>query len=225
VLRLLLFFATCLLLASCSQQVSSPQLCNENARFSYTQQEQNYFAEIALGTEFGSGEARIHKWSRGASVTLRGSPTSEDTRVLQALIEEINLAVGIPLLRFTEQQGDITIYMAPRSELKKYEPNYVEGNDGFFWLYWGWPSNNIRKANIVIDQSLEPQTRQHVLKEELTQSLGLANDSYRYKESIFFQSFSSVTTYSATDRAVMEMLYRCDVASGMNYEQLPAVLK
>jgi Protein of unknown function (DUF2927) len=224
VIRCLFFVIACLLLASCAPQVSSPRFCNQNAKASYTHQEKEYFAEIALGSEFGSGRALIHKWGQQATVAVRGNQNPEDVRVVQELIEEINLAVGVPLLRFTEQQAEITIYLAPRAELKKYEPHYVNGNDGFFWLYWSW-TNNIHKANIVVDEGLETLTRHHVIREELTQSLGLANDSYRYEESIFFQAFTSVTTYSATDRAVMEMLYRCDVASGMNYEQLPALLK
>ena len=49
--------------------------------------------------------------------------------------------------------------------------------------------------------------QKHILREELTQSLGLCNDSWKYEESIFYQGYSTVTEYSELDKKVIQMLY------------------
>ena len=51
------------------------------------------------------------------------------------------------------------------------------------------------------------QGQKHLLREELTQSLGLKNDSYKYENSIFQQKWTEVTEYAPIDIKVIEMLY------------------
>ena len=43
--------------------------------------------------------------------------------------------------------------------------------------------------------------------EELTQSLGLFNDSYKYPESIYYQGWTTTTEYAPIDVELIEMLY------------------
>jgi hypothetical protein len=47
----------------------------------------------------------------------------------------------------------------------------------------------------------------HVLREELTQSLGFGNDSIKYPDSIFYENFSSLTKYSELDKAIIRKHY------------------
>ena len=49
--------------------------------------------------------------------------------------------------------------------------------------------------------------QKHLLREELTQSLGLANDSYLFDDSIFQQSWTNVTKYSQMDKDIIRLLY------------------
>ena len=51
------------------------------------------------------------------------------------------------------------------------------------------------------------QEQKHLLREELTQSLGLFNDSYKYPESIFYQDWTTTTEYAQIDRELIDMLY------------------
>ena len=51
------------------------------------------------------------------------------------------------------------------------------------------------------------EAQKHLLREELTQSLGLFNDSWKYPESIFYQGWSTVTEYSDMDKRLIDMLY------------------
>jgi hypothetical protein len=54
-------------------------------------------------------------------------------------------------------------------------------------------------------ESIEGQ--KHLLREELTQSLGLTNDAFDYRESIFYQKWTETTEYAPIDRKLIEMLY------------------
>lgn len=49
--------------------------------------------------------------------------------------------------------------------------------------------------------------KKHVLREEITQSLGFGNDSIKYPDSIFYENFSIVTKYSELDKAIIRKHY------------------
>jgi hypothetical protein len=53
----------------------------------------------------------------------------------------------------------------------------------------------------------EIDEQKHLLREELTQSLGLVNDSWKYKNSIFYQGWTTTTEYSDIDRELIDILY------------------
>jgi hypothetical protein len=50
-------------------------------------------------------------------------------------------------------------------------------------------------------------SHKHLLREELTQSLGLFNDSWEYPESIFYQGWTTTTEFAPIDRELIDMLY------------------
>ena len=92
-------------------------------------------------------------------------------------------------------------------------------NLGFFWVNWR-RSGEIFRANILITtEGVTPQERAHLIREELTQSLGLMRDSNRYPESIFFQGWTDVTRYTDLDKAVIEILYRPEIRLNMTRAQ------
>ena len=68
--------------------------------------------------------------------------------------------------------------------------------------------------------------QKHLLREELTQSLGLAKDSPLYPESIFQQSFSTKTTeYAQMDKNLIRLLYHPDMEIGLNRIQVDSNLR
>lgn len=65
-----------------------------------------------------------------------------------------------------------------------------------------------------------------MLREELTQSLGLARDSNLYPESIFQQSFSTKTTdYAPIDRDLIRLLYHPEMKVGLNRDEVDNLLR
>ena len=190
----------------------------------YTEAELSYFAEIAFGAEFGgSGDPLLHRWEAGPSLRVHGSLSAADEAVLIEVMAEINALTGIGLQR-TDDVGSIDLYFVPQADFPLYEPNYVPGNTGFVWVWWDQPQR-IFRARVMVASDISPEGRSHVIREELTQSLGLLGDSQLYAESIFHASPQLILSYASIDRAIIEMLYRSELAPGMAQEQALRVLR
>lgn len=190
----------------------------------YTAEQINYFLEVALGSEFGSRDAIIRKWSGSVRIRVNGTPTSEDLRSLNAVISDINgLAQGIHL-QLDSNNPNIELYFAPKSQFSRIDPNYQPVNLGYFWS--GWNQNTLNRATVLISTTGVTQTeRSHLIREELTQSLGLMRDSYRYPDSIFYQGWTDPTQFSAIDKVLIQMLYRPEVRAGMTRSQVVSALR
>jgi hypothetical protein len=67
--------------------------------------------------------------------------------------------------------------------------------------------------------------QKHLLREEFTQSLGLAKDSPLYMESIFQSAWTTTTEYAAIDKDLIRLLYHPDMGVGLNQAQVEEVLK
>ena len=193
----------------------------------FTSKQINYFLEIAMGAEFSqSGSAsKIRKWQGDVRIQYFGSPTSEDLTTLNSVISEVNeLTNGGIHLQLVDRNPNITIHFSPESQFGRLEPNYQPGNYGYFWTQWD-ANNRIYNANVLITTTKVTQKeRSHLLREELTQSLGLMQDSFKYAESVFYQPWTDVTQYSEIDRSLIRMLYDPQISSGMNQAQVVNVL-
>ena len=79
---------------------------------------------------------------------------------------------------------------------------------------------------MYVDISRANLTEQkHLLREELTQSLGLAIDSQEYLESIFQSSWTTTNEYAEIDRDLIRLLYHPDMEVGLNENQVDQVLR
>ncbi|WP_430682900.1 DUF2927 domain-containing protein [Leptolyngbya sp. AN02str] len=187
----------------------------------------DYFAEVALGSEFG-GNSNIRKWESDLRIQYYGNPSQEDLNTLQSVIRELNdlmdLAGSSVRLSLVNSNPNVQIYFVPEANFRQYEPNYIPRNLGFFWARWN--GNAIGSARILISTTgVTQRERSHLIREELTQSMGPMRDSYRYADSIFFQRWTDTTEYSGMDRAVITMLYRPEIRSGMNRATAIATLQ
>jgi hypothetical protein len=55
--------------------------------------------------------------------------------------------------------------------------------------------------------SFNYDAQKHLLREELTQSLGLLNDSWKYPESIFYQGWTTTTEFTEMDKRLIDLIY------------------
>ena len=183
-----------------------------------------YFFEVALGSEFGDfSTSIIRKWQSDLTLELHGQPTMGDLEELDRVIAEINDLQSAVRLVITDSNGNVQLHFTTPDEFSLIEPNYVPGNDGFFWTYWF--GAHIVRAHIFVNIEQQDVFRNHLMREELTQSLGLMNDSNRYEDSIFYQPWSDTDEFSSLDQALIQILYRDDVRAGMNREALMEILQ
>ncbi len=217
---IIVFYVMTFALASqvCAQQID-PITPQEN----YTPDQVDYFLEVALGSEFGDSSLIVKKWVSDIKIKVIGSPTNEDRMTLNRVMEEINAIIGRPKLKIDDQNPNIEIYFVPESDFSKYEPNYVPENLGFFWVWWN-DSFEITRARIMISTDPTLKERPHLIREELTQILGLMNDSWTYEESIFYQGWSGTTEYAEIDKVIIDMLYREEISPGMTGRQVEEIL-
>lgn len=167
-----------------------------------------YFLDIALGAEYGVGDFRIKKWVDDIRVEVKGEPTYEDMTELKKVVGELNELLGGNLrISLVEAAGNVDFYFLPHSRFYEYEPSGLVFTNGFFWNWWNYTGEIYRGRVVIGSDRISQPLRNHLIREELTQLLGLMNDSMKYPESIFYQGHSEVESYTEYDKAVIRMLY------------------
>ena len=78
----------------------------------------------------------------------------------------------------------------------------------------------ISVAWLVVDSGLRGDRRQHVIREEITQIVGLPRDSWTYPESIFHEGESKTTEFTELGKAVIRLLYDPRIEPGMTVEEI-----
>ena len=210
------FIAFMFILIGCSFQ------SNTN---NYSQEEIDYFTEIALGVEFGDDVPVIKKWTNDIRIKINGEPTDFDLQTINNIISDLNKLIAGIKIKQVDKKENLTITFAPESNFTTIDPNYVPTNYGFFWALWHDDYFVIYAASILISSAdITQQERSHLIREELTQSLGLMNDSNKYNDSIFYQEWTDLTELSEIDKAVIKLLYHKKIKPGMSKDQVLNIL-
>ncbi|BAU41752.1 DUF2927 domain-containing protein [Leptolyngbya sp. O-77] len=197
------------------------------APLAITQADIDYFTEVALGSEWGNNAPLIRRWNTNLRIRVTGTRTAEDDATIRQVMQELNELLngsGVQLVR-DDRNPNVEIIYAPESQFRQLEPNYVPGNLGFFWVRWNSSVINYARILITNTNRVTQRERSHLLREELTQVLGLMRDSNRYPNSIFYQGWTDVTEYAEIDRTLIRMLYHPQLRPGMTRSQAVAVLR
>jgi hypothetical protein len=185
----------------------------------------DYFSEIALGAEYGDDGSAIKKWATDVRIAVHGDPSAQDLATLDDVLADLNALIGPIELSIVDSDANADIYFAPESEFSSIAPEYIPVNMGFFWTWWDG-AGAITETRILISTTGITQTeRDHVIREELTQCLGLMNDSYAYEDSMFYLPWSTTTEFAAIDEDLIEMLYLPEITPGMGGETALAILR
>jgi len=188
----------------------------------------DYYRQVALGAEYGDLSPVVHKWTEELSVFVSGEPVPADREELDHVIGELNRLVAVPAIERVSRRelANVEVHFAPESTFADVLPQYVSGNRGFFW-FWTGDSNEIVQAMILIDNTdaTSQLERDHLIREELTQALGLPNDPPAYSESIFGPGGPTPTEYATIDRTVLEIHGLPDIQPGMTGEEVRDVLR
>lgn len=231
--KLLLFFALSLLFVSCSKDEIEPEpgLTPEPELTLSELNTIDYFKEIALGFEFGDASKITRKWDSDLNVFIGGEPSPELLMELETIQNEINgLATdGFKVNVVNDSlQSNYYIFFGrghDYAELFPYIADQVDSNWGLFSLWWNG-QDHFTRGHMYVDMIRNNPTEQkHILREELTQSLGLAQDSPLYQESMFQIDWTTTTEYAPIDKELIRLLYHPDMNAGMDEDQVDEVLR
>jgi hypothetical protein len=182
--------------------------------------ELDYFVELACHQEYGSAK-NITKWNDEIRIDVHGFPNKKDKLTLQNVICEIDSLTGDDLtIAINKNKSNLEICFYPHEFFNFIESHYVPGNLGYFYIYWN-DQGEITKGKILISTNkLKQIERNHIIREELTQSLGLLNDLNKYSDSIFYQDWTTTQTYSDIDKLMIQLLYQPFIKPNMTQQEI-----
>lgn len=226
----LLLIVTLFLLTSCSDSGTGP------GEPGLTEDQENvigYFKEVALGFEFGSALEVTRKWNQDIVIYVGGEENQVLRDELSKVVSELNNMIAQDNIRIriradSTDETNYYVFLGPGTEYAKIEPSareYVDSNYGLFFVDMSTAHHIIRGSMYVDTNRPAPKNQLHLLREELTQSLGMAKDSDRYPDSIFNSNYSvDVTEYSEYDESVIKLLYHPSMNAGLNASETDSVL-
>ena len=166
-----------------------------------------YFNEVVLNTEFDGPRSQAFKWKKDMKIYVEGEYSQELNSELDRIVGELNDIINTIEIEIvsTPSEANMFVYFGTPDGYKSQHPNVIRSRLDSNWGYFLVDGNggslyvDIYRANL--------QEQKHLLREELTQSLGLFNDSNKYPESIFYQDWTTTTEYAQIDRELIDMLY------------------
>jgi hypothetical protein len=215
------------IITSCADNASVHQLTKEQKSVI------SYFKEVCLGAGFGNISDVTRKWRNNMKIYVSGHPDKDLKKELNSIVKELNQLTSISDFTISfiadSTSSNAYLFFGAGKEFAEMVPSakpYIHGNYGLFFVKFN-SAQEITNANIYVDifRAKNQKERNHLLREELTQSLGCMKDSPRYTNSIFQSSYQTkVTEYAKIDKQVIRLLYNPKMKTGLNTEQATKVL-
>lgn len=180
--------------------------------------EERYAEQVLLSPEYGESQHRFVRWTKSPTISLFNA-NSEQRGIAHLVISEINQVIegsSLQLLSAADNQetADIQIVYAPYAQLSEIAEargfHYDDGNMGYFSVKWNSAYEIERVLILIASDKLHGPTLRHFSFEEITQSLGLMNDSPLFDDSVFFAHLSdggNAQNLSLLDRKLLRFAY------------------
>jgi hypothetical protein len=174
----------------------------------YSEEAKQYFKEIALKTEFDGDRKKAFVWTTDMKIFVDGQKPEYLMNELRKIVAELNVIIDPIDIKIVsnKSESNYIVYFGSHTDFnakyKVYSPQRLNNNWGYFEV-----SSNSGKMYVDLVRNGDVESYKHLLREELTQSLGLFNDSWDYPESIFYQGWTTTTEYAPIDRELIDMLY------------------
>jgi hypothetical protein len=167
----------------------------------------DYFNEITLGSEFGYSRKNPYKWTTDVKIFIEGRKPQHLLIELDDVVSELNTIIQPIDIKIVSKRSEanLFLFLGSRFQFLSAHSEITDLPDclGFFLT-----NHNEGTAFVdLVRTAGQIDFQRHILREEVTQSLGFFNDSETYKNSIFYDKYSTVTEYSKIDREIIDMLY------------------
>jgi len=180
-----------------------------------------YFNEVALHEEGSPTPTRLRKWLTNPRIRVNLNPTWADRDFLTSLIQEINSLQSALVLSQVESGENVDLYFVSTNQFTDCDPHAQNGYAAYFVRY-----DNTRDpyvidgANVMIASDIAQDARLAAMRQDITQMLGLPNDSDTYPDSAFRMDWPLPTEYSAIDRQILRLLYDPRLKPGMSIDDV-----
>ncbi len=200
------------------------------------------FDAVVFGSDLGSAmrQQRVAKWTGPVRVAVRydaagGSEIAEQggkvppwirdavASHLRRLARLSGLDIGLLDGESSQPAANIRLTLTTRQGINNISFDGVSpavlrqlrGPGRCFFIYWVGQPGNIERAEIVINSQLNYDHIRHCIIEEITQALGLPNDTNLVRPSIF-SDHDRLLELAPTDEILLQVLYgpRMRVALG-----------
>lgn len=220
------------IIALCLLYMFQLQYSCKQSSHQLTQEDIDSLAKVALRTEYGDSNEVIKKWEGNVLVFLKNPEKKELVKEFEKVCNEINnLSSSISIVRvYDETASNFVIFFSDHKTFGDYAPvtrKYLDDNYGFVWLNWDSNSFVISDGSMYVDikrtENLDCQ--RHILREELTQALGLLNDHDGETKSIFYQAWTCFTEYTEMDKRIIKTFLNPRIKANMSLRQLHKAIK
>ena len=178
-----------------------------------------YYDEITKKTEFTNKQSEPQKWKSNVKIFIEGICDSVAESEVYKVVSELNELIDLIEISVVndKSEANLIVFFGFCTDYDKLEPLAIPYSGNNYGLFVVHSENNIIiKGNLYVDvvrcgwldTSLIEKTKKHLIREELTQSLGFYNDSMKYPNSIFYQGFTYTTEYSELDKKLIKIHYK-----------------
>lgn len=194
-----------------------------------------YFKEVALNTEYGDNLNRVVKWKTNMIIFIsKDEEYNYQTKLINQTIETINEIVQEDFkIELTDDisKSNTILYLCKLNSLSELDYSLHDSinNDFAGFASVEWRNFFIEKAKIFINTEETLELQESTILEEITQSIGILNDSEKYTNSIFYnhQIDDNIINrkYSRIDIDIIRLLYNPKMKAGLNAKQSEKVIK
>ncbi len=201
----------------------------------------DYFNEIALKSEYFDNPEKVTKWRKTMSLYIyKEADLNEQMKTINNTIKNINSISSDGFkIEITQdyKKANAFIYLCNKEKVKGIAPKFYKllkesinyEYSGFSYVEFKWTNFVITKALMFIDIESSVEEQKLAIIEEVTQSIGLLNDSDKYPDSVFYETdtidSSGNYEYSKMDIALINFLYNPKMRPGYNKKTAEIVIK
>lgn len=201
----------------------------------------SYFKEIALQSEYDGNPEKIIKWEQPMVLFIfKEQEFKPQMSIIKKTIEEINRLVtdGFKIVITNNlSRSNSILYLCKKEKVAELDRFFYEiltkdidyDISGLAYSEFDTKTNVIDKSLIFINSEYTFEVQESTIREEITQSLGLAFDSKMYSNSVFYKDkFNQeirIKEYSQFDRDIIRLLYHPRMKPGLDSIGLEQVIK
>ena len=167
-----------------------------------------YYNEIAGKSEYGDTSHVLAKWKDNVKIYFDFDDSDTIRKYSEEVIKDLNDLIDPITISIVDKKSDanLFIYCGTFDEYKKRYNIVIDGKFLGFTCT-NFYNNTIYRGYVFISRRPKGDELKSVIREEITQSFGLTNDSWKYPESIFFQGSNLNTEFSNIDKEIIKLHY------------------